>query len=310
MRLFSTRLWMILLFFGLYLPGTMLWADAGTEATDEPIEALRLSLVTWNIEWYPGRFRYARRPRQEEHAAVVKQELARINPDIFLAQEMRGWEAFAGLCSVVDGLNPVVVSAFRSRSTGQYWPQQIAIASKLPVFAAWSENWHRDANDVDPGRGFSVAAIRLPDPFRLLLVYSVHLKSNLADTESQTRWNYILRESSTRQLIDHIREMEEVVFPGLVAGVVVGGDFNTNQDDQFGDRVVEMMLEAGFHKAWEGVPREERLTWRGSEHYEPTTLDHFFTRGLGMPTAKMLEVSDDTSDHWPVKIQLEIPLPE
>lgn len=309
MRLFATRLGLILLAVGLHLPGA-LWADAEGQGAAESAEPLHLSLVTWNIEWYPGRFRYARRPRQEEHAQAVKQEVARINPDIFLAQEMRGWEAFADLCTVVEGLNPVVVSAFRSRSTGQYWPQQIGIASRLPVFAAWSETWHRDADDVDPGRGFSVAAVRLPDPFRLLLVYSVHLKSNLAETEAQSRWNYTLRDSSIRQLLDHIQEMEEAVFPNLVAGVVVGGDFNTNQDGQFGDRVVEMMVDAGFHQAWEGVPREDRLTWRGSDRYEPTTLDHFFTRGLGTPTATMLEVSDDTSDHWPVQIQLEIDVPE
>lgn len=306
----SKRLLYIVLALGLCLGALIGVADEVAPPVDEAPEPLRITLVTWNIEWYPGRYRFARRPRQMEHAEIVKEAFAPMNPDIFLAQEIRGWEPFSYLCAVVEGLNPVVVSAFRSRSTGQYWPQQIAIASKLPVFAAWSETWHRDANDVDPGRGFSVAAIRLPDPFRILLVYSVHLKSNLASTEEQSRWNYVLRDSSTRQLLDHIREMEEIAFPGLVAGVVIGGDFNTNQDGQFGDRVVEMLVEAGFHHTWDGVPREDRLTWRGSEHYEPTTFDHFFTRGLGTPQAVMLEVSDETSDHWPVQIVVEIPPPE
>ena len=270
--------------------------------------AKEVTLVSWNIEWYPGMARFARSAQRRSHEVAVKAELERIQPDIFLAQEMRGWEPFADLCAVVPDLQPVVVSAFRSPYSGEYWQQQIGIASKLSVHAGWSEPWRR-GNDFEVVRGFSVAAVRIPGTFHLLLVYSVHLKSNLARSEEHVELNYKIRDESIRQLLEHVREMREVAFPDRVLGVVVGGDFNTNHDGQFGDNVVRLMEQAGFYNTWGDTPKEERDTWRGSERFESTTLDYFFTKGLGEPQAVMLEVSEETSDHWPVKLVITLPGP-
>ncbi len=108
-------------------------------------------------------------------------------------------------------------------------------------------------------------------------------------------------------LLAHVEQMKNVVFEDRVSGVIIGGDFNTNQDGQFDDRVIEMMIDAGFHHTWHGVPREQRLTWRGSDRFEPTTFDHFFTKGVEQVQARMLTVPDETSDHWPVEIEIRIP---
>lgn len=268
-----------------------------------------VTLISWNIEWYPGGTRYARSAQRREHEVKVRKELKRLNPDIFLAQEMRGWEAFADLCAAVPGLEPVVVSAFRSPYSGEYWQQQIGIAAKVPATAAWSEPW-RKGNDFEVVRGFSVAAVRIPGTYHLLLVYSVHLKSNLARTEEQTELNYKIRDESIRQLLEHVREMQETAFPDLVLGVIVGGDFNTNHDGDFDDNVVRLMEEGGFHNTWRDVPAEKRATWIGSEAFDPITFDYFFTKDLGEPRAELLEVSEGTSDHWPVKLVVPWPSPE
>ncbi len=261
-----------------------------------------LSVVTWNIEWYPGKKNFARGEEMREHAEIVQAELKRINPDIFLAQEMRDWDSFARLTDVVPGLRPAVVSAFTSRRTGQYWRQQLGIASKLPVMAAWSERWQMQ-DDIQPPRGFASALVRLPGPgMRYLLVYSLHLKSNLSRTEEEAQRNYVERDESIRQVLQHIREMKENAFQDNIVGVIVAGDFNTNQDGQFDDNVTKMLEEAGFHQAWGKMPKEERATWRGSDRFEPTTFDHIFTKGLGSPQAEMLTVPDETSDHWPVRV--------
>jgi endonuclease/exonuclease/phosphatase (EEP) superfamily protein YafD len=71
--------------------------------------------------------------------------------------------------------------------------------------------------------------------------------------------------------------------------------------------VVKMMTEAGFVNTWGTTPRKDRHTWRGSDRYEPTTFDYVFVRGLEATTAELVEVSDDTSDHWPVRIELSLP---
>lgn len=278
-------------------------AETATSGEDE------ITLVSWNIEWFPGRTRYARSAERRAHEAVVRKELQNIQPDILLAQELRGWEPFALACDAVTGLQPAVVSAFRSPYSGEYWQQQVGIASKLPATAAWSEPWRR-GNDFEVVRGFSVTAIRIPGTYHLLLVYSVHLKSNLAREPEHVELNYKIRDESIRQLLEHIREMEEVAFEGLVLGVIVGGDLNTNHDGDHGDHVVALMEEAGFHNTWRDVPPEERATWRGSEQYEPTTFDYFFTKGLGEPRAVLLEISDEASDHWPVKLVIPTPSPE
>lgn len=275
-------------------------------AADAP-DAREIKIVTWNIEWYPGKRRFARRAEMDAHAELVKKELEKINPDIFLAQEMRDWQSFAELSDVVPGLRPAVVSAFTGPEDGEYWRQQLGIASKLPVLAAWSEPWSE--GEIHPRRGFSAAAVQIPGTIDLLLVYCVHLKSNRAADEAEAELNFRTRDESIRQLLAHIHAMEENVFPERVIGVVVGGDFNTNHDGQFGDNVVKMMTEAGFYHTWGDTPREDRLTWRGSDRFEPTTFDHFFTKGLGEPRAVMLEVSDDTSDHWPVEVIVTVAPP-
>lgn len=262
-----------------------------------------LSIISWNIEWFPGKKNFARSNDMKKHAQVVSEVLAELNPDILLAQEIRDWESFARLCDVLPGFRPAVVSAFPSRRTGEYWRQQVAIGSKLPVIAAWSQPWEQH-DDLQPPRGFSAAVLRLPGagPIRYLLVYSLHLKSNLSESEEDTQMNFRDRDESVRQLLAHVREMEESVFKGSIAGVVVGGDFNTNQDGQFGDHAVQMMKDAGFHHTWGDAPPEERETWRGTKKLSPTTFDHIFTKGLGHPQAQLIEVSEETGDHRPVRI--------
>jgi len=262
-----------------------------------------LNIIAWNVEWFPGRKNFARREEMRAHADLVSAELKKLDPDIFLAQEMRDWDSFARLCDHVPGLRAAAVSAFPSRRTGEYWRQQVAVASKLPVLAAWSELW-TESDKLKPPRGFTAAVLRLPGEgsMRHLLVYSLHLKSNLAENEEETKQNYRERNESARQLLAHIRDMTENVFKGSIVGIVIGGDFNTNQDGQFGDNVINILTDAGFNHTWEGVPAAQRATWRGTEVHQTTTFDHIFTKGLGRPRAELVDLPSEASDHRPVRI--------
>jgi len=62
-----------------------------------------------------------------------------------------------------------------------------------------------------------------------------------------------------------------------------------------------------FVKTWDGVPPERRHTWRGNDTYNPTTFDCILTKGLGAATAELVEVSAEASDHWPLKLEIELP---
>ncbi|MFQ3671770.1 MAG: endonuclease/exonuclease/phosphatase family protein [Verrucomicrobiia bacterium] len=288
----------------LLLLATLSLLGAGTLPAQQPTT---LQAVTWNIEWFPGKSRNADPATREAHAQLVQTELKKIDPDLFLAQEIADWQSFAELCAAVPGLRPVALSAFSNEETGEYWPQQLGIASKLPVEAAWSEPWKE--GDPTPRRGFTVAALRLPQSDRLLLVYNLHLKSNRSNSDEEAQLNFRTRNESIRQLLAHIHATETVLFRNRVAAVLIGGDFNTNHDGQFADQVIPLLLDAGFHHTWANVPRNQRLTWRGSDRFEPTTFDHFFTKGLAKVKAQLLTVPDATSDHWPVQIRFPLPQP-
>lgn len=233
---------------------------------------------------------------------VVQARLKELQPGIFLACEIRDWGAFEELVSVVPGLRVHNVSHFRSRDTGMLFPQQLAVASQLRVRASWSETW-RPTMPGNP-RGFSFAALEAPTGDGLWLVYSLHLKSNRSTNEEQAQTNFRFRNESIRQLLQHIEEMETIVFPGEVRGVIVAGDINTDHDGRFGDQVVQMMVEAGFTNTWANVAREERLTWRGSDRFEPTTFDYIFVRGLEAGDAVMHSVAADESDHHALSVEI------
>lgn len=233
----------------------------------------------------------------------ARRTLAHLKPDLFLAQEIRDWEAFDCLIRAHPPLRVNVVSSFRSTDTGELWPQQLAIASCLPCVAAWAEPFRATIPGIP--RGPAVTALRTEDGAGVVLVYSVHLKSNRSRNDKEAAINFLWRDESATQLLAHIAEMERVTFKGKVRGVIIAGDFNTNHDGQFGDRVVDTLVVAGFHNTWAKVPKENRLTWRGNQQFPPVTFDYILTRDLGEPEAQLIEIPDGISDHWPVKVVVD-----
>lgn len=271
-----------------------------------PLSAAEFSIVAWNIEWFPGqRMREVTPEMEKEHMEAAREELREMDPDVLLGAEIRNWKFFDQLVSVVPGLKVVNVSRFPDRDYGELWLQQTAIASKGPVVVAGSEAWESTIGALS--RGFSFAALELYGG-EVVLIYSLHLKSNRSRNEEEEERNYRLRDESIRQLLHHVERMEEVMFADEVAGVVVGGDMNTNHDGQFGDNVVDMLVDAGFTNTWAGVPRPERATWRGSEQYRKTTFDYIFIKGerLSADTAEMIEVPEEVSDHHAVELTVEV----
>lgn len=261
------------------------------------------TVVTWNLEWYPGR--QPENPDPEvarAQIATAKAALRLMNPDVFVGLELRDGEVFQDLVSAVPGLKVAVVTSFRGND-GTLDRQRIGIASKLPVHAAWSELW-RGTMAALP-RGFAFAALRDPSSGKLLMVYGVHLKSNRGADDRTETLNYTLRNESAAQLLTHVAELSRLTFPpGQVRGWLIAGDYNTNDDGQFGDRVIRILESGGFLDTWKGAAKENRQTWRGNESFSPTTFDYIMTRGLGDLRATMADPPIETSDHRPVILKL------
>ena len=105
----------------------------------------------------------------------------RASVDILCLQEVRDWDSVAELVSVLLSFRPLIVSRFREfGSSGPITIQQTGIASRWHAEAAWSESFK--PSPATPPRGFSFAAIRRANT--MLLVYSVHFKSNRGDPQT------------------------------------------------------------------------------------------------------------------------------
>jgi endonuclease/exonuclease/phosphatase family metal-dependent hydrolase len=139
------------------------------------------------------------------------------------------------------------------------------------------------------------------------MVYGVHLKSNRSSTPDEELLNYTIRNESVDQLIAHMARMETQFADRGIDGWIVAGDFNTNHDGTFGDRVITTLEANGFWNSWVNTPPAQRPTWKGRGPFGPGTLDYIMTRGFGLPDAQLIELPSSVSDHNAVIADLTLP---
>jgi endonuclease/exonuclease/phosphatase family metal-dependent hydrolase len=252
-------------------------------------------IVSWNMKWFPGGSPEATEQERKAQMAAGQAEIKALNPDILLLQEIADYSAAKQLVSVLDGFKVDISSNFPSR------PQNVVIASRFPADSAWSEAWKKTGID-DPPRGFAFAAIQLPDK-RLLLTYSLHLKSNLGDADEDIG----MREEAIRQLLPHAKAMIDLYSKRAPVVLVIGGDFNTSLDSpKFkNENTLRALKQAGLKWAHEGIPPANRVSIPGSSGYPPDTFDHIFYSGIGSPLAKVPQVAG-VSDHNPVILDFDL----
>jgi endonuclease/exonuclease/phosphatase family metal-dependent hydrolase len=262
--------------------------------------AKTLTVVEWNLEWFPGRSPTPTEEAKQKHMEAAQKVLKQLNPDIFMAEEIGDWDSFVKLVSVVPKLQAHAVSAFKYGNTVAR--QQEAIASTLPPNSTWSEPWKK--TEANPPRGMAFAALSLPDG-KLLFVYCVHLKANGGDAAP----NLAKREDSAKQIVVHVADMEKIYKSYKVLGTIIGGDFNTNLENAEwkNEKTIPTLEESGFYNTWTSVKLEQRLTWKGSDRFAATTFDFLFTKGLGKLTASLWKTTEDASDHEPVVLKIEVP---
>jgi endonuclease/exonuclease/phosphatase family metal-dependent hydrolase len=234
-------------------------------------EAFRIA--TWNLEWFPGGKPNSSQPERLVHMSAAKDALIDIRPDILCLQEVRDWDSVVDLVSILPNSQTLVASRFREMgSSGPLSIQQTAIASNRPAESAWSESFK--PSPATPPRGFSFAAIRQGKT--LLLIYSVHFKSNRGDATS----NIGKREQAARQLLAHVAEMERAYSGSARVVTIIAGDFNTDPTDaRFASEGTFALLRDKFVWSWENVPLSERVTNPGKGRYPDACFNGFFVRG-------------------------------
>jgi endonuclease/exonuclease/phosphatase family metal-dependent hydrolase len=274
------------------------------------LSAEPLKAVSWNIEWFPGGRPKANVEEIKNQTKLVKEHLAEIKPDIFLAQEITDEAAFAKVVAEMPGKMVVhVCSRFVNHESRDLAPQQVAIASNLKADTAFFENFTPNENLPNLSRGFAFAALLHPDG-GLMMLYSVHLKSNHgSDTPEGELGVANTRAESIRQILSHKAEMEKRYAGREIMGWLIGGDFNSNHDGQFPKyTAVADLVKAGFKNTWDATPKGQRLTWQNrptETRFQPTTFDYMMTTGFKETQAKMIPVPREVSDHHPVMLLLE-----
>ncbi len=253
-------------------------------------EAVRV--VTWNLEWFPGKKPAASQEERDKHFNEVADVLPKIHADVMILQEVRNDEAAQRLAKILPGFSVHVTSRFPDSFTHQLGEQQITILSRFKADSAWSESWKRGWANAP--RGYAYAKLLISG--RPLHVYGLHLKSNLGNPIENTS----KREDATEQLIEHAKE-----YCKTGEGVVVAGDFNTSKEqvNLAGDTTLKKIEAAGFFWTFEGLPLEHRITVPRKGSYPDACFDHIYVRDLGRPAAMVLKDTPG-SDHFPVVVDL------
>lgn len=254
-------------------------------------------LSFWNLEWFPGHRPESTAEEQKVHIENVQPEVAKLAPDVMGFSEVLDWKAVEAAVAKVPGLKVCVVSAFKD-SDGKVTKQQTAVASKFPCIGAWFEPWKANAQGFAPRRGFAFAALQ-PAPDRILLVYSLHLKSNRKPDPGDPP-NEKVREESAKQLMAHVKAMQAAYGKLGKVAVIIGGDMNTSLDDpRFGaERTLRDFVSAGYTWPLALLEPKSRFTMPGHGRFPPTTFDHILHTGpIKTKSIVVGDTGPECSDH-------------
>lgn len=262
-----------------------------------------VTIAFWNIQWFPGGGPEATRADETRQINMVHADIAKLNADVIGMEEVRNFASASLAVQHLPGFKVDVCANFPPRE-GQTAAQEVAIASRLQPLSAWAEQWQA-AGAIVPPRGFAFAAYQVA-PRQLLLVYGVHLKSNLGDLQE----NVPIRQESVRQLRSHMDAMQTAY--GKLGNItwIVGGDFNTSLDDkQFAtETTLRSFIETGFLWTWQNIPASSRVTLPPAKGFAPTCFDHIFYRGATIRKAWVANTSPQSSDHRAIVATLDLPI--
>ncbi len=264
-----------------------------------------MTVTFWNVEWFPGRRLNAGERAKASHVAAVVPVVERLDPDVLGLEEVDGTAGAHLVADTLKGFRVDACSEFTFGPDGAPGHQQTVLCSRLPLLESGWEKWRPTAGGLQPRRGFVFAAYQ-PAPGEVLLVYGVHLKSNLPDEPGGDATNTAMREESMRQLLVHEQAAAaRCAAWGRLRMVVVGGDMNTSLDDaRFGSEgtLRGLMGQGSFRWGWDGVPLERRLTLPGGGRYPAVCFDHVFYRtgDVGLMDCAIEETGRAASDHHPV----------
>jgi len=278
-------------------------------------------VVTWNMKWFPsGKADLRAEPDYEREnveragrtlaTAIADQRMSRKEtfPSglIVFAQEMRD----AGVCDQyvqaagIEGLKVVSVSNYKDNGGVPLW-QQMAIMSTLPVpesgYTLWSAG-----DGVSIPRGFAFALLDGGE-VGPIACFSVHLKSNVNRSGSvqETQRNIYKREAAAGQILSAVKELRRR-FPDRRLRIVVGGDFNTNEDDPafVSEATLRSFYGAHYRSCFRDWKKSQCVTHPGDRNFPDATFDYILYHGFERIVSRRIFAGAPVSDHNLVALRL------
>lgn len=272
--------------------------------------------MTWNMKWFPSGIANLKASAGAEErrilmaggvvSAAYHDQRRKDAPGlVLLAQEVRDADSCRRFAeaSGIDGLKVVAVSEFLDPAGVPYWQQQ-AILSTLPVVDSGFAVWAHD-DGVSIPRGFAYALLDA-GPDGKILCFSLHLKSNRNDagTVLGAQKNIYKREAAAAQVLALVRERHADVDGGVK--IIVGGDFNTNEDNPLfvSESTLRSFYGAHFRSCFRDLKRSQCVTWPGRGGLPDSTFDYVLYRGFERIVSRRIYPGSLVSDHNLVAIRL------
>lgn len=265
------------------------------------------SIVTWNLQWFPGNRPVPTDASRAWHEQQVGTALRELDADLLMVQEVVDREALGRVTPTYPWR---VVSNFqRAGDEDADLPvQNMAILSKVPIRESWEVSFHNLPLTPDrPVRGFLAA--RLGTKKNGVTVYTVHLKSNRGGREASSLrrelgMNYLRKDWEKRGL-DPDQDR-----------ILVAGDFNCSlRNPEFGkEQTIRGLLKEGWLSVTEEIPWPEAATVKPDPEgkFPASDFDHILispgwakAAGGGRWKAGVIQNSKVPSDHYPVLMRLE-----
>ena len=276
-------------------------APRGKRATSR---APRITIMTWNGNWFPsGRAEHRAHPDVEAATTVAAGKLLAVslraadptgsNAVILVLNEVRGPRSASNLIERVGipGLRLASISAYRRRD--RFDQQQDVIATTLPVVDQGWSTWHSEKRETPP-RGYAYADV-VVSPAVTARVYAVHLKSNYGATTKETReLNRAKRTHAVEQLVGQNKKRRYVI---------VAGDMNADawRKEFAEESIFGLFAGAGFDNHLAALPPERRGTHPSARHGD-SALDYIMTRGFVLQGEPCIEPAQGLSDHSAVSL--------
>lgn len=200
-----------------------------------------------------------------QHAADIAANVAEINPDVLILQEVEGLAALELLNTRLPQPYPLAFVTRFKNSGGRVDKLNMAVLSRLPLENVRGIGFDRVAGIVRPPRGLlSLELVMAPD--RRLLVYGVHLKSNYGDMERNRA-----RRAKALELLREDAELRMQMLAHVAWEVLLLGDMNVDPANAEFNGDPSLVPLADWVDLWAGRPIEERMTLP-TRHGDPTKL--------------------------------------